>query len=208
VRLREELFLLGYDNAGRAAVHGDSLDIGVAGARLIELVLAGRVGVAAGRLSAVDTPATGEADADALLTAIARSPQPPPLAGALSQLRTGAIDAVRAELLSEGVLTKAVQRRLGLVPVTRYPADEAVVRTITVRLWYAAHGRSQPDEPTAALCGLVHAVLLHEHVFTTMPMAGLEPRLRDIRGQLAPPVREIVDGVGKLVSSAAFAIYR
>ena len=59
MRLREELFLLGFDNAGRPAVHTDSLDIGVAGARLVELVLAGRVGVAAGRLSAVEEPATG-----------------------------------------------------------------------------------------------------------------------------------------------------
>jgi hypothetical protein len=97
---------------------------------------------------------------------------------------------------------------MGLLAVTRYPADEAVVRTITVRLWYAAHGRSQPHEPTPPQCGLVHAVLLHEHVFTTMPMAGLEPRLRDIRAQLAPPVRETVDAVGTMVSSAAFAIYR
>ncbi|GIF61777.1 hypothetical protein Air01nite_78720 [Asanoa iriomotensis] len=106
------------------------------------------------------------------------------------------------------MVTKSAQRRLGLVPVTRYPADEAVVRTITVRLWYAAHGRSQPDEPTAALCGLMHAVLLHDHVFTTMPMVGLDQRLREIRGKLSDPIREIIDAVTTLVASAAFAIYR
>ncbi len=208
MRLREELFVLGFDNAGKPAVHPESLDIGVAGARLAELVLAGRVGVSGGRLSVIEAPRTGDADADALLAAIHRAPKPPPLAGALTQLRSGAGDAVRAELLAEGVLTKVAQRRLGLVPVTRYPADETVVRAITVRMWYAAHGRSQPDEPTAALCGLVHAVLLHEHVFVTMPLAGLDQRLREIRGKLSDPVREIVDAVGTLVASAAFAIYR
>ncbi len=208
MRLREELFVLGFDNAGKAAVHPESLDIGVAGARLVELVLAGRVGVSGGRLSVIEAVPTGDADSDALLAAIHRAPKPPPLAGALTQLRAGAGDAVRAELLAEGVVTKVAQRRLGLVPVTRYPADEQVVRAITVRMWYAAHGRSQPDEPTAALCGLVHAVLLHEHVFVTMPLAGLDQRLREIRGKLSDPVREIVDAVGSLVSSAAFAIYR
>jgi hypothetical protein len=208
VRLREELFLLGFDNAGKPAVHPDSLDIGVGGARLVELVLAGRVAVSGGRLGALGVEPTGDHTDDSLLAAIRLAAQPPPLAGALAQLRLGAGEAVRTDLLAEGVVTKVAQRRLGLVPVTRYPADEAVVRAITVRLWYAAHGRSQPDEPTAALCGLVHAVLLHDHVFTTMPLAGLDQRLREIRAGLPDPVREIVDAVGTLVASAAFAIYR
>ncbi|MEV4534918.1 GPP34 family phosphoprotein [Asanoa sp. NPDC049518] len=208
MRLREELFVLGFDNGGKPAVHPESLDIGVAGARLVELVLAGRVGVSGGRLGVIEALATGDAGTDALLAAIVRATKPPPLAGALSQLRSGAGDAVRADLLAEGVVTKVAQRRLGLVPVTRYPVDETVVRSITVRMWYAAHGRSQPDEPTAALCGLVHAVLLHDHVFTAMPLAGLDQRLREIRAKLSDPVREIVDAVGAMVASAAFAIYR
>ncbi|GIF76889.1 GOLPH3/VPS74 family protein [Asanoa siamensis] len=208
MRLREELFVLGFDKAGKPAVHPDSLDIGVAGARLVELVLAGRVAVSGGRLGVVGVEPTGDAGDDNLLAAIRLAAQAPPLAGALNQLREGAGEAVRSVLLTEGVLTKTAQRRLGLVPVTRYPADEGVVRAITVRLWYAAHGRSQPDEPTAALCGLMHAVLLHEHVFVTMPLAGLDQRLREIRGKLSDPVREIVDAVTTLVASAAFAIYR
>ncbi|WP_203708832.1 GOLPH3/VPS74 family protein, partial [Asanoa iriomotensis] len=99
MRLREELFLLGFDNAGKPAVHPDSLDIGVAGARLVELVLAGRVAVTGGRLGVIGIAPTGDADDDKLLAAIRLAAQPPPLAGALTQLRVGAGEAVRDELL-------------------------------------------------------------------------------------------------------------
>lgn len=208
MRLREELVLLGHDPSGRPVLRGDALDAGVAGARLAELVLAARVGVRDGRLAVTEALPTGDPDADALLAALMRAPEPPAVAAALAELRPGAAGHVRDDLIADGTVTRVTARRLGLVSVTRYPAEEAAVRTVSVRLWYAAHGRSQPDERTAALCGLVHAVLLHDHVFVTMPLPGLDQRLREIRAGLCPPVREIVDGVAALVPVPAFAIHR
>lgn len=208
VRLPEELFLLSHDGSGKPVVHADSLDLGVAGARLVDLVLAGRVGVTAGRLDVVEAVPTGDPESDNLLAAIMRPPTAPTIAETITRLRDGAGERVRDGLLADGAITKVNARRLGLIAVIRYPADEAMVRTINVRLWYAAHGRSQPEARTAALCGLVHAVLLHDHVFVTMPMTGLGQRLREIRERLSPPVKEIVDTVGELVSPATFAIFR
>jgi len=199
VRLREELFLLGHDKAGKTVVHPHSLDLGVAGALLAEQALAGRILVSGGHLAVTDPSATGDPEVDRLLDAILRAPAAPPLGGVLTEIRVGAAERVRAEL---------THRRLGLLSVTRYPADEAVVRKISVGLWYAAHGKEQPDEPTATLCALVHAVLLHEHVFTNMPMTGLDARMREIRDRSLVPVREIAGAVSSLVASRAVAIYR
>jgi hypothetical protein len=208
VRLRDELFLLGHDGSGRTAVHPDNLDLGVAGARLVELALAGRIMAAGGTVAVAEPTATGDPETDTLLTAILRAPAPPPLPGVLTHLRVGAADRVRDHLLAAGVLTKASHRRLGLLPVTRYPADEAVVRTISVRLWYAAQGREQPDTGTGSLAALVHAVLLHEHAFVNMPMTGLPARLQEIRAGLPAPVREIVSVVSAMIAQQAVAIYR
>ena len=208
MRLREELFLLGHDKAGKTVVHPHSLDLGVAGALLAEQALAGRILVSGGHLAVTDPSATGDPEVDRLLDAILRAPAAPPLGGVLTEIRVGAAERVRAELIADGVVAELSHRRLGLLSVTRYPADEAVVRKISVGLWYAAHGKEQPDDPTATLCALVHAVLLHEHVFTNMPMTGLDARMREIRDRSPVPVREIAGAVSSLVASRAVAIYR
>lgn len=208
MRLRDELFLLGHDRSGRPAVHPDNLDLGVAAARLVELALAGRVAAASGTVAVAEPTATGDPETDALLTAILRAPAPPPLTGVLTHLRTGAAGRVRDDLLAAGVVTTVTQRRLAVLTVTRYPADEATVRSISVRLWYAAQGREQPDQTTGSLAALVHAVLLHEHAFANIPMTGLGARLHEIRDGLPAPVREIVSVVSTMIARQAVAIYR
>jgi hypothetical protein len=208
VRLRDELFLLAHDGAGKPVVHPDSLDVGVAGARLAELVLAGRLVVSRGRVAVAEPTATGEPEADALLVAVLNAPEPPPVAAVLAHLRAGSADRVRDDLLRAGVVTRVSARRFGLVAVNRWPADEEVVRPIMVRVWYAAHGRAQPDPVTATLCGLVHGVLLHEHVFVGMPMTGLAQRLVRIRQGSPGTLREVVTAVAAMVAAQAVAIYR
>jgi hypothetical protein len=208
VRLRDELFLLAHDGHGKAVVHPDSLDLGVAGARLAELALAGKVVVARGRLVVAEPTAIGDPEADELLVAVLGAAEPPPVAAVLAHLRAGAADRVRDDLLRAGVVTRVSTRRFGLVAVDRWPAGEAVVRPVLVRVWYAAHGRDQPDPATATLCGLVHATLMHEHVFVGMPLSGLARRLVRIREAAPEALREIVTAVGAMVAAQAVAIYR
>lgn len=208
MRLRDELFLLGHDGSGRPAVHPDNLDVGVAAAELVELALVGRVAAAGGKVAVAEPTATGDPETDALLTAILRAPAPPPLTGVLTHLRGGAAERVRDDLLAAGVVTKVTQRRLGVLTVTRYPADEATVRSISVRLWYAAQGREQPDTTTGSLAALVQAVLLHEHAFANIPMTALPARLNEIRDGLPASVREIASVVSTIIAQQAVAIYR
>jgi hypothetical protein len=208
VRLREELFLLGHDPSGRAVVPAHSLDLGAAGALLAELAQSGRLAVSGGHVTVADTTPTADAEIDRLLLLVLRSPAAPPLGAVLTELHPGAADRVRAGLAAAGVVREVGAKRLGLIPVTRYPADEAAVRRITVGLWYAAHGRDQPDDRTAALLALVHAVQLHGHVFGGMPMNGLGARLTAIRDRGPAPVREIATAVSALVPRRPVAIYR
>jgi hypothetical protein len=209
LRLSEELFLLAHDDAGRPAVHPASLDVGVAGAELTELALAGRIVVRGGRLVVVDGSPTGYPESDRLVAMIASGSEPPPLRAVLAALSEGAGGRARDRLLADGVLTRLSHRRLGLMQVTRFPAtDEAVSRAVRVRVWYAAHGRTRPDPPTAALCGLVLATLMHDHVFDAMPLEGLTARLREIADGQAAAVRETASAVAALITSRAVAIYR
>jgi len=208
VRLREELFLLGHDRSGRVAVHPDSLDLGAAGAFLADLALTGRLVVSGGHVAVADTAPTADAEIDHLLLAILRARSTPPLSGVLNEIRPGAADRARAGLMAAGVVREVTVKRLGFIPVTRHPADEAAVRKISVGLWYAAQATEQPDNRTAALLALVHATLLHEHVFGDLPMGGLEARLRAVRDRASGPVREIATAVGTLVAGRAVAIYR
>jgi hypothetical protein len=208
LRLPEELFLLGHDSSGRPAVHPASLDIGVAGAELTGLALAGRVVVERGRLAVADATPVGRPAADAVVAALVRAPEPPPLGAALARLSEGAGGRVRDRLLADGVLTEVSHRRFGLRPVTRFVAHDAASRVVRVRVWYATHGQSQPDDLTAALCGLVLATLLHDHVFSEMPLPGVADRLREIAAGQAPAVREIGSAVSALITNRAVSIYR
>lgn len=210
LRLAEELYLLGHDDVGRAAVHLDNIATGLAAAQLTDLVLYGGVGVVQGRLVAAEPAPIGAPDLDALLGAIVGSSPPPDLRAGLAGLAGAATcDRIRDRLLAAGVLRPVTQRRLGLLPVTRYPVvDPATNRAVRVRVWYAAHGRTQPDPDTAALCGLVRAVLLHDHVFADMPLTGLAARLDQITAAQPAALREIAAVAAELVSSRAASIYR
>lgn len=208
MRLREELFLLGHDQRGRPVVHPDRLDLGVAGAFLVELALAGRLVVSGGHVAVADSNPTADAEIDHLLLMILRARSVPGLTAVLDEIRVGAADRARAPLAATGVVRSVTVKRLGLIPVIRHPADEAVVRRISVGLWYAAQGDGQPDDRTSALLALVHAVLLHEHVFANIPMTGLAARLRGVRDRAARPVREIATAVGGLAAGRAVAGHR
>ena len=59
-RIRDDLFLLAHDDAGRLVVAEASLEAGLAGATLIDLLLSGQIAVLGGRLQVID-PVPGPA---------------------------------------------------------------------------------------------------------------------------------------------------
>ncbi|WP_460865191.1 GOLPH3/VPS74 family protein [Rhodococcus aerolatus] len=184
--LPDELCLLGHDaESGRA--HTSHLDLGLAGAVLVELALSGRVDVDDDRVVVLDDSPTGDALLDAALVRIAED-KPRKPADWVSRLQKGLRDDVLARLVEAGVLDHETSKTLGMFTRHRWrevdpePEQQVRARLETVVL----HG-TEPDQRTAALVGLVAAVDLRQAVFPLAPRKPTETRMGEVaEGEWAP----------------------
>lgn len=208
--LAEELLLLGLDDrTGKVVV--SELDKGLAGAVLIELALTERVRVAekgepvrAGRLVVMPGPAPAHPVlADALeLVAAKEGRRPKDMIGKLSQrLRERLAD----DLVARGVLRREKHKVLGLFPTTRLPAlDSGHEAGVRGRI-EAALGGATPDERSAALIALLHAIRGLPHVFAVPDKRAANRRAKEIaEGQwAAAAVRKAIEEVYAATAAAA-----
>ena len=135
--LAEELVLLGTNERGSTeSAAWDSLDNGIAGARLLELSLAGRLELGGnGAIVVADERPTGDELTDEALARIAASSRRRNAKHWVSRLSSGkARRQVLARLDDRGVLAAERSRFLGLLPRTRHvevdPAPEREVRAV------------------------------------------------------------------------------
>lgn len=207
--LRDELFLVGHDEAGKPVVHEASLGAGLAGAMLLDLVFAGRLRVAHQRVAVVDRRPTGDAAGDSVVDAVARGIAPPGVRAVVGWLGQDAYERSAATLIAAGLLRKVVSRRLGLVPVTRYQVvDEPVVIRVRARLRAVVHGRELPDAPTAALGALVRVVRVDSQLYSSLAPNEVLTRLDTIAGGLDLGLRQIIGAVDGLVAANALSAFR
>jgi hypothetical protein len=158
VALADELLLLAYDDeTGRCAVPLIALDLGMAAAVLIDLVLHGRVAVAAGAIVPVNPGATGHWVVDEVLARVAGE-QPQPAAFWLQRLRHNLRPHVLESLIEQGVVRDRDETGWDVLRVHRYPTvDSSAERETRERLAAALAGETAPDERTAALAALIAA---------------------------------------------------
>ena len=203
--LRTDVFLLAHDEAGRLLGSEASIGAGLAGATLIELLLANRVAVVDGRLDVIDSALTGDEEADATLEAIGANTAPCGPRAWVSWISHGAYDRVAGGLAAAGVVRRTSARRLGLVPVQRcLPAqDEDLVR-VRGRVRYAIHGTQLPDPYTAALCGLVRVLRLESSLLLTMPTSDLLLALERTTTANEITVRQVTNAVEAVISAATY----
>lgn len=157
--LADELVLLAYDNdTGRSAVPRIALDLGIAAAILVDLVIGGRLSVAGDAVTAVNEAPTGEPVADEMLARIVAD-TPHSAASWVQRLRHRARDLVLASLVQRGIVRDQQEMALEHIHLHRYPTvDPSCETEIRARLAEALTGRSVPDERTSALAALVAAV--------------------------------------------------
>ncbi|WP_328654456.1 GPP34 family phosphoprotein [Micromonospora sp. NBC_00330] len=216
--LRDDLFLLGHDDdTGHPHVHRQALALGLAGAVLIDLYLAGRVTLdpnddtrAAGHQRVhphVDRP-VGDLIADAATVTIRNAH--PLLRAWLRGFSPDLYERTRAGLVAGGILRQYTRRRLGgLIRADVYlPADSKWAVIARSRLRYLAAGHEQPDNHTAALAGLVASLGLTHHLYLDDDTAILAARLKAIAAQHYQPVRDITAAVDAAVGDLATAAYR
>jgi hypothetical protein len=203
--LRDELFLLAHDDSGKLVTTVSGIGAGLAGATLIDLLLARRIAVVDGRLDVVEQARTGDDEFDATVGAIAANTEPCGPRAWVSWMSHGAYARAATSLVAAGVVQRTTVRRLGLVPVHRCQArnPEDLVR-VRAKVRYALHGRDLPDAATGALCGLIRVLRLESSLLLSMPTSDLLLALERMTAADEITVRQVTNAVGAVVTAAAY----
>jgi hypothetical protein len=169
VALADELLLLAYDDeTGRPTVSRIALDLGMAAAVLVDLVLRGRLAMDEGVVRVTDPAPTGDPIADDVLARITAD-TPHSAASWLQRLRHGLRDRVLGSLCERGVVRDQDETALEFIHLHRYPTvDRSVEKDTRARLAAALTDPADTEEGTAALATLVAAVRME-------PTLGLPP---------------------------------
>jgi hypothetical protein len=197
--LRAELYLVAHDDdRGTAHIHPRVLAVGLAGAVLLELWLAGRVYPGwrfdpatarwmpgPGQLAVVVPHPLGDPLSDAALAAVRsvrRSAQPEhQLRDWLRQFAfTDPYERVRADMVAAGVLRRTSRRRYGMLARDRYLATDdawavrarARARSAATTATAATAATAAPDRQCTALCGLVDVLELVPYLYSPELTAG------------------------------------
>ncbi|MFE4260832.1 GPP34 family phosphoprotein [Streptomyces sp. NPDC056883] len=180
ITLAEEIMLLSLDDESGSVKQRQSVGWAVAGALLLELVLADRVRVSGKHLELVDSPPTGEELLDGRFEAMrvwmkGRSKRR--IGEWLTKDQAKAVGAAVERLSARGVVVEERRKALGMFPVRRYPeADGTVERALRERLADAVSKGAEPDERTASLVTVIHAARLHALAFPGVPRKEITAR--------------------------------
>lgn len=171
LNLAEELLLLALkEESGTVRMAAvTALPYGLAGALLIELVLAGFARIDGKRLVPAPTGSTRDALLDGYLEQLRAAPKARTIAawvGRLGQKAGKPKHVLLDRLVAKRILTKEERHIFWIFMTWRYPqADAMAGHRIRERVRAAIRGIGAPDERTAALIGLVHACELVGSVF-------------------------------------------
>ncbi|MFF4368646.1 GPP34 family phosphoprotein [Streptomyces sp. NPDC001594] len=198
----EELLLLALDPATGTTAQPQSLDLGLAGAQLVELALAGRIAPDGDRIAVVMPRPTGDPTLDSALELLRRRGSPVRAVHWIGGPRLGLRQIYLAHLERCGMVHAVAGQMCGVLPTTRYQAtDTAISREIRARLDSAIRTGVPPDPRTAALAALAHAVGLGKHLYPGNEGRSSRSRLRDLirhdpmGGLVAHAVMDVQNGV-------------
>ncbi len=200
--LPEELLLLALDPATGTTAQPQSLDLGLAGAQLVELALAGRIAPDGDRIAVVVPRPTGDPTLDSALELLRRRGAPVRAVHWIGGPRLGLRQTYLSHLERCGMVHAVAGQMCGVLPTTRYQAtDTEISREIRARLDSAIRTGVPPDPRTAALAALAHAVGLGKHLYPGNEGRSSRSRLRDLirhdpmGGLVAHAVMDVQNGV-------------
>jgi len=183
--IAEDVLLLATDDAtGKSTISALQLDPALAGAVLIELVVAGRVNLLGeGRQAKVvvtDGTPLGDPVLDvALQSLIDKAPLKP--VQAIRLLAKGLRARLNDLLVQRGILRRESGKVLGLFPTTRWPArdsgPEQDVRALVVGVLLKGH---EPDGRTAAVISVLTAADMLKTVVQRPDIKAAKARGKDI----------------------------
>lgn len=181
--LLEELLLIAYSDQGSLKASAGVVDYGLAGAVLMELMLAGRLTLTKRAVTVVSDEPTGDPLLDEALTRIRTSRRTSPRKWVLT-LRHGLRKRVLERLVARGVLRREKRRVLLVLPQIRYPSATGMTPAPEIdarqRLRAIVAGTGPVDPRTAALGALVQATGLDREVFPDLPDRERKHRLATV----------------------------
>lgn len=207
-RLADDLYLLAHhETTGKPRLQPRAAGLGLAGALLAELMLAGRIRcwrgliIPAGDGPAVESPAVDDL-AGRLLGLVTGEDEHRPGRDWLLYLAPTATGDVAARLARAGYLRPARGRRFG--PGARpVPADPDSAFAPLVRVKSALRSPSQDAQHTA-LAALAAASGLSHHLAMYLPPHA-DRRLAEAAGHLSPGLRQLVTQTQAALDSALLA---
>ncbi len=188
------LLLLTDDGTGRPAASGSELDLAIGGALLVELSMRDRVEVLprsgmfrSDRVVVRSAEPLGDDILDEALAKLAAKPGRR-AADAVGRLGKKVRRRLYDRLVARGVLRVHRGKVLGIFPTQQWPAEDATAEDeVRHRLVVALQNGLAPDERTAALVSLLHA-LRRVHKAVPPQQAGMSRR------ELAAAAKRIADG--------------
>jgi hypothetical protein len=157
--LGEDLLLLSVLPKNGWIAASVQVDHGLMGSELVRLAVAGRISIAADRITVVDRAACGDAELDAALDSMAAARRPVQPQNWVGRPRPGIRKAYLARLEAAGILHAERGTTLGIVPVTRWRvANSARLAEARARLDAIALSAGPVAVDEAAFGGLAHAI--------------------------------------------------
>ncbi|OIV36534.1 hypothetical protein BIV57_15795 [Mangrovactinospora gilvigrisea] len=199
----EELLLLALDPTTGTTAQPQTLDLGLAGAQLVELALAGRITPDGDRIAVVVPRPTGDPTLDHALELLRRRGSPVRAVHWIGGPRLGLRQTYLAHLERCGMVQAVPGQVYGVLPTTRYQAcgdGTGTGSAVRGRLDAAVRTGVPPDPRTAALASLAHAVGLGKHLYPGNEGRSARTRLRDmirydpLGGMVAHAVTHVQNG--------------
>lgn len=209
----EQLLLLSLDETRGTVVHSvsQSLDLGLAGAGIMDLTLRGRLRTEGKHLLVADATPTGDDLLDEALAAIGASRRPRDARHWVSSLRKAVKHQRRRlvqRLVLRGVLGEEEHRVLGVFASARYPVrDTGRLRDVQDHVRRSVLGETDVTPATAVLISLASACGALDRLFTREQRREARRRAKEIaRGEaLGKAVRDTVAAMNAAVVGAIVA---
>ncbi|AEV83574.1 hypothetical protein ACWT_2867 [Actinoplanes sp. SE50] len=207
--VREQLFILAHDETRhmRPRLHVPALSAGLAGATVMDLLIAQRVMIESGTVQPdwYQRETTFDPVTDDVLALIMQKAPGPALPGLIRAIAPSMYERTAAALIHKGVLLESPARRWRKKEYEI--AEEGISVRVRAKVGYRLDGRDGPSPDADCLCTLVSALGLHAALLRGT-RAELEPLMQRISRDLpdrARPTRHPIGGA-PAVAAAVLAL--
>ncbi|GAA2891373.1 hypothetical protein Acy02nite_74900 [Actinoplanes cyaneus] len=204
VLVREQFFVLAHDETRhmKPRLHVPALAAGLAGATVMDLLIAERVTIESGTVVPDwhQRESTGDPVTDDVLAIIMARTPGPALPALIRSAAPGLYERTTAALVHRGLIVELPARRWRKKEYEI--ADEGVAVRVRAKVGYRMDGRDQPTPDADCLCGLVSALGLHGALLRGT-RAEVEPLLLKVMAELPERARPSRHPVGRAPAVAA-----